>query len=55
MSVLFIVLSIFPIVAVKRNASFAAKMSGIVIAINAAGALYYWRAQKRKGILPIFG
>jgi hypothetical protein len=49
------VLSICPIVAVKSNASYAAKVSGIVIAINAAGALYFWRAQKRKGTLPIIG
>jgi hypothetical protein len=28
-------------------------VSGIVIAINAAGALYYWRAQKRKGTLQL--
>jgi glutamate:GABA antiporter len=55
MTVLFIALSIFPIVAVKSNASFAAKVGGIVIAINAAGALYYWRAQKRKAPLPILG
>jgi membrane associated rhomboid family serine protease len=48
MTVLFIALSIFPIVAVKSSASYAAKVSGIVIAINAAGALYYWRAQKRR-------
>jgi amino acid transporter len=53
MTVLFIALSIFPIVAVKSNASYAARVSGIVIAINAAGALYYWRAQKRKGTLPL--
>jgi glutamate:GABA antiporter len=55
MTVLFIALSIFPIVAVKSTTSFAAKVSGIVIAINAAGALYYWRAQKRKGTLPTLG
>jgi amino acid transporter len=49
MTVLFIALSIFPIVAVKSSASFSAKIGGIVIAINAAGALYYWRAR------PIIG
>jgi hypothetical protein len=38
---------------VKSSASYAAKVSGIVIAINVAGALYYWRAQKRKGPLPL--
>jgi hypothetical protein len=53
MTLLFIALSIFTIVTVKSNASFAAELSGIVIAINAAGALYYWRARKRKGTLPI--
>jgi hypothetical protein len=37
------------------NASYAVKVSGIVIAINAAAALYYWRTQKRKCTLPIIG
>jgi amino acid transporter len=55
MTALFIALSIFPIVAVKSSESFAAKVGGIVIAINAAGALYYWRAQKRNGTLPMLG
>jgi glutamate:GABA antiporter len=55
MTALFIALSIFPIVAVKSAASYAAKVSGIVIAINAVGALYFWRAQKRKGALPQSG
>jgi hypothetical protein len=47
MTVLFIALSVFPIVKVKSSASFSAKVGGIVVAINAVGALYYWRAQKR--------
>jgi len=55
MTVLFIALSIVPIVAVKSSASFAVKVGGIVIAINAAGALYYWRAQKRNSTLRILG
>jgi hypothetical protein len=55
MTVLFIVLSIFPIVTVKSNASYAAKVGGIVIAINAAGALFFWRAQKRIGTPPTLG
>jgi glutamate:GABA antiporter len=49
MTLLFVALSIFPIVAVKNSASYAAKVSGIVVAINAVGALFYWRAHRRKG------
>lgn len=48
MTVLYAALSIFPIVAVKNAASFTAKVSGIVIAVNLAGALFYLRASKRR-------
>lgn len=48
MTLLYLILSIFPIVDVKNDASFAAKVGGIVIAINAAGAWYFWRANKRR-------
>ena len=46
MTLLYVVLSIFPVIDVKNAASFTAKVSGIVIGINAAGALYFWRASK---------
>jgi amino acid transporter len=55
MTVLFIGLSIFPIVKVKSSAYYGAKVGGIVIAINAVGALYYWRAQRRKRAVPMVG
>ena len=48
MTLLYAVLSIFPIVDVKNAASFTAKVSGVVIGINAAGAWYFWRASKRR-------
>jgi hypothetical protein len=51
MTILYAVLSIFPIIAVKNTASFTTKVSGVVLAINAAGALYYWRASKRRNAL----
>ncbi len=52
MTILYAALSIFPVVAVKNSSSFTAKVGGIVIAINAAGALYFWLSRKRKGLLP---
>jgi len=51
MTLLYVVLSIFPVIDVKNAASFTAKVSGVVIGINAAGALYFWRANKRREAL----
>jgi hypothetical protein len=51
MTLLYVVLSIFPVIDVKNAASFTAKVSGVVIGINAAGALYFWRAGKRRKTL----
>jgi glutamate:GABA antiporter len=51
MTALYVTLSVIPIVAVKSTASFTAKVGGIVIAINAAGALYYWHASKHRDAL----
>jgi amino acid transporter len=48
MTLLYVILSIFPIVDVKNAASFTAKTIGVVAAINVAGAWYYWRASKRR-------
>jgi hypothetical protein len=48
MTLLYVILSIFPIVDVKNAASFTAKTIGVVAGINTAGAWYYWRASKRK-------
>jgi amino acid transporter len=49
MTILYVVLSIFPIVDVKSSLSFTVKVAGIVIAINAVGALYYRRVSRRRG------
>ena len=51
MTLLYVALSIFPIIDVKDAASFTAKVSGVVIGINAVGGLYFWRASKRRKIL----
>jgi hypothetical protein len=51
MTLLFVILSIFPVIEVKDAASFTAKISGVVIGINAAGAWYFWRAAKRREAL----
>lgn len=48
MTLLYVVLSVFPVIDVKNVASFTAKVSGVVIGINAAGALYFWRASNRR-------
>jgi len=48
MTLLYAVLSIFPIIDVKDAASFTLKVSGVVIGINVGGALYFWRAHKRR-------
>jgi amino acid transporter len=51
MTLLYTVLSIFPVVDVSNVASFAMKVGGAVLGVNAAGALYFWRASKRKKAL----
>jgi amino acid transporter len=50
MTLLYVILSIFPIVDVKDVASFAAKVGGAVIGINAAGTWYFSRASKRRAV-----
>ena len=42
MTLLCVVLSIFPIISVPNRLTFAIKVSGAVIACNALGALIYW-------------
>jgi amino acid transporter len=48
MTLLYAVLSIFPIIEVKNAWSFTAKVSSIVIGINALGAFYFWRVNRRR-------
>jgi len=51
MTLLYAVLSIFPIIDVQNAASFTAKVGGVVIGINVAGTLYFRHANKRKQAL----
>ena len=46
MTLLFVVLSVFPIVKVKNEGVFAAKLIAVIGALQCAGALYYWRARR---------
>jgi amino acid transporter len=48
MTLLYVVLSVFPIIDVPNRALFAIKISGAVIGLNLAGALFYWRADMRR-------
>jgi hypothetical protein len=48
MTLLYVVLSVFPIIDVSNRALFAAKIGGVVIGLNLAGALFYWRADTRR-------
>ena len=48
MTLLYIVVSVFPIVQVKSNASFTGKVSGVIIAANFFGAAIYYFAQARR-------
>jgi amino acid transporter len=51
MTLLYAGLSIFPIIDVQNAASFTVKVSGVVIAINVAGVLYFRYANKQKQAL----
>ena len=46
MTLLYVVLSIFPIVDVKNSALFTAKVIVLILGIDAAGAWYFRRASK---------
>jgi len=52
MTLLYVVLSIFPIIDVANAASFTLKTGGVVIGVNAAGAWYFRRANKRRESMP---
>ena len=47
-TILFVTLSIFPIIDVPSWLSFAAKISGVVVGVNVLGALVYLAAQRRR-------
>jgi amino acid transporter len=48
-TVLYVVLSIFPIIDVASWASFAAKISGVVIILNLVGCALFFAARRRRG------
>ncbi len=48
MTLLNVCLSVVPIIDVPDRFSFAIKISGVVIGLNLAGALFYWRAETRR-------
>jgi glutamate:GABA antiporter len=48
MTLLYVVVSVFPIVQVKSQASFTAKVSGVIIAANIIGAAIFLLAEKRR-------
>jgi amino acid transporter len=47
-TLLYVVLSIFPIIDVTSWLSFAVKISGVVVGLNLVGVLLYWSAKRRK-------
>src|SRR5262245_39951493 len=52
-TLLYVVLSIFPIIDVTSWSSFAAKISGVVIGLNLAGLFLYLTAQRRRAAVGV--
>ena len=48
MTLLYVVLSLFPIIDVPNRLSFTVKITGVVVGLNVVGALFYWRADRRR-------
>jgi hypothetical protein len=48
MTLLYIVVSVIPIVEVKSHASFTAKVSGVIITANLVGAAIFLLSEKRR-------
>jgi len=48
MTLLYVVVSVFPIIPVKNRATFTAKISGVIIAANIIGAAIFLLAEKRR-------
>jgi amino acid transporter len=48
MTLLYVVLSVFPIIEVKDGASFGLKIGAVVLGSNVLGALFFWRARARR-------
>jgi amino acid transporter len=53
MTMLYIVLSIFPIIDVKDPASFTLKVVVLIAGINGAGAWYFHRASRRRRLATV--
>jgi amino acid transporter len=47
-TLLYVVLSVFPIIDVQNGAAFTAKISAVIVGSNALGAAFFWKAQRRK-------
>ncbi len=45
MTLLYVLLSVFPIIQVQNSGLFAAKIIGLVVGLQCLGAAYYWRAR----------
>ena len=48
MTLLYVVLSVFPIIDVQNGAAFTAKISAVIIGSNALGAMFFWNAKRRR-------
>jgi amino acid transporter len=48
MTLLYVILSLFPIIDVPNRWLFTVKIGGVVLGLNLAGALFYWRADLRR-------
>ena len=48
MTLLNVVLSLFPIIDVPNPVLFGLKIGGLVLGLNSAAALFYWRADARR-------
>ncbi len=48
MTLLYVVLSVFPIIDVPNRWLFTVKIGGVLIGLNVGGALLYWRADARR-------
>ena len=48
MTLLYVVLALFPIIHVPNRVAFTLKIGAVVIGLNLAAALFYWRAETRR-------
>jgi amino acid transporter len=48
MTLLYVVLSVFPIIDVQNSAAFTGKISAVILGSNAVGAAFFWNANRRR-------